>query len=228
MSKDLSFIPIIAKALQSDNPKKALLEAFHEIRQLSNRADHKQMYIQFQKFIDTIYQQTEAKYLEKDFSDLVVKELILELTTDTFEGDSKEKDAAIALINSEEKWQDIYNQITKQLQDQPEPSYTIFIEKDSKRINTITLTESVNIYLMKDIFPGHYTIKLNTGRVLWDSEFSDEDLIWTRAYPDIPLKLAADTDDKEASSKREINLLDNKLVIQVFPGMESGTLKIKL
>ena len=50
-SKRLYFIPIIARALSSDDPKQAMKEAFDEIRELGNQPEYQEGYRQFLEFV---------------------------------------------------------------------------------------------------------------------------------------------------------------------------------
>jgi hypothetical protein len=227
MSEDLFFIPIIAGALQSNDPKKALREAFHEIKSSGQKAEYQQMYAQFQKFMETVSQYGEAQS-DISFGDAVVKELILDLAIGTFDSDSFEQDAALALIHSNKEWQNLYEQILAQLKGESETGYEVSIERNNHPVGTFSLIKEGRSQLLKNMYPGHYTLKLDTGRVIWDGELSQKDLIWSQAHPGKPLKLAADTEEKVILPKREISLLGDKIVLQVFPGVESGTLGIKI
>lgn len=75
-----------------------------------------------------------------------------------------------------------------------------------------------------DITPGKYELALSNGRVLWQGILKEAFLI---LEDDIPLKMAADTeaDDSQASAFFELILAECEMF--VFPGLESGTVKIQ-
>ncbi len=68
---------------------------------------------------------------------------------------------------------------------------------------------------------------LDTGWVIWQGELTERDLIWMAAFPDVPLDLAADTDETSARTTREESLLDGELILRVIPGLESGNIELE-
>jgi hypothetical protein len=77
------------------------------------------------------------------------------------------------------------------------------------------------------ILPGAYSVKLWTGRVLWESELSEADLLWASAFPGRSLALAADTAPADRLRSRRELLLGGELCLHVFPGVESGEIGIE-
>ena len=76
------------------------------------------------------------------------------------------------------------------------------------------------------IFPGHYHLEIETGQLLWEAELREEDLMWTKAFPDQELALAATTEEVHAEPTRSFSLLDGEIILNVYPGIESGRVKI--
>jgi len=76
--------------------------------------------------------------------------------------------------------------------------------------------------------PGYFEVKLNTGHILWQGNLIEKDLLWTKAFPERDFELAADTGDTDQPVTKELRLLNDELIIRVFPGIESGRLEIKV
>jgi hypothetical protein len=73
--------------------------------------------------------------------------------------------------------------------------------------------------------PGRYVLRLDTGRVLWEGQLRERDLLWTKAFGGKPLELAADTEEAARSRTKELALLDEQLMVRVYAGLESGRLE---
>ena len=100
-NKKLFFIPPIARALQSDDPRRALEEAFEEIKELGKDDEYQEGYQQFKEFIKTALTPSdevsdERVQLLKD----AIFRLLYDLATDTFEGDDDQKEALLGVLRS--------------------------------------------------------------------------------------------------------------------------------
>ena len=76
--------------------------------------------------------------------------------------------------------------------------------------------------------PGLFILKMDTGRVLWQEELTERDLVWAAAFQGQALDLAADSGEAPARTTREVSLLNGEVIIRVFPGAESGCLELKI
>jgi len=101
----------------------------------------------------------------------------------------------------------------------------IVLKKDEIFIASVPLVTDKPIHIKK-VTPGNYTILLETGRLLWEGQISEKDLIWGLAFPGRLLDLAADTDISISKPSKTIQFLGNFVVIDIFPGIEHGTIKI--
>ena len=79
-------------------------------------------------------------------------------------------------------------------------------------IGTWRLRHSVQSIILPRIMPGTYTFSLCTGRRLLSMELTDEDLIWSWAFPDQDLPVAADSGKIGLTPSQIIRLWDGKLV----------------
>jgi len=104
----------------------------------------------------------------------------------------------------------------------------IIVERNGKIFGVIPLKNMSGAKTIRSVKPGHYVIRLNTDHIIWQDELSDQELIWTAAFPGQALNLAADTGEMNPRMTREIKLLDGDLIIRVFPEIESGRLEVEM
>jgi hypothetical protein len=95
-------------------------------------------------------------------------------------------------------------------------------------VGELTFSQSLKTNSIGNIVPGRYQLKLNTGRIIWEGELTPEELIWSEAFPEQKLELAAETIDAEKTPTREIMVWDGEIIIRTYAGIESGSIEIKL
>jgi hypothetical protein len=76
------------------------------------------------------------------------------------------------------------------------------------------------------VAPGHFTLKLAIGRVIWSGELTRKDLIWSEAFPREDLRLAAETEKLATNASRIIRLFNSEVILRVIPGIEHGNVDI--
>lgn len=81
---------------------------------------------------------------------------------------------------------------------------------------------------IENIDPGFYAISLSSGRVLWEGALSESHLVWSEAFPDKSLQLAADTGGAEILPTFEEDLLDGEIMLRVYAGLESGRIELEM
>jgi hypothetical protein len=227
-SKRLYFIPIIDDALGSDSPELALRAAFKKIHDLGMTKEYKEGFVQFRLFMGKIVE-TYVKN-SPDREQLIredINSLISDLVTDSFEGSEDEKKALIESFARNDRWQTEYERMKSELADfmEPPPPMRIEILKDGKPIASFAVTE-VPIKLM-NIDPGQYTIRLSTGRVLWEDQLQKKHLIWLDAYGDEDLPMAAKTEDDGDAARPTVSdaLMGGELTMKVIPSLKSGEIR---
>ena len=104
----------------------------------------------------------------------------------------------------------------------------MILEKDGEPIQALELSPSQVVASIANIEPGKYTLKLSTGRVLWEEELTLLDLVWEEAFPGEALPFAADSEERVLSFSRREELLSGELVLSVSPGLASGSIWITL
>jgi hypothetical protein len=228
-SKRLYFIPLLARAVESGDQTQAMKDAFEEIERVGNQPGYEEGFQQFQEFIKSAILPSVEESNEKIRSIRnAIYRLIYDLVTDTFEGDENLKDAFISAIKRNPRWNAEYERIESEMQDYLPPDSPIQIEilRENQVIDSLHPTaETITV---SPIFPGRYTVRLSNGRILWEGDLTREDLIWTFAYPDQDISMAAETEDFREKPVKTISLLDGEIILRTFAGLESGRIILKV
>ena len=221
-------MPLIDEALGSDDPKLALMDAFKKIHELGMTKKYKEGFAQFRIFMGKI---VEAYAEDSPNREQLIREdihgIIYDLVTDSFEGSEEEKKALIESLTRNDLWQTEYVRMKSEVANFMEPNLPMRIEilRDGKPIASFAVTE-VPIKLM-NIDPGQYTIRLSTGRVLWENQLLKKHLIWLDAYGDEDLPMAAKTEDDGDAGRPTISAppMGGELTMAVIPGLKSGEIR---
>ena len=231
MHENLYFIPLIAQALQDEDPASALVRVFDKVVALGRQPSHERGYAQFRRFMDAVVRHAETNQpSEYDLPPEVAEVLAGELAGDEADGDAEQLQDAIASILSHPQWHRVYEQVSAEIRsiaDRPQP-ICVCIEKDGIAIAQVLFDRAGQFTEVTNIIAGQYEIQLDTGRMLWSGPLTEQDLEWSNAHPGRPLKAAADTAASQDKPTRRISLLDGALTLCVYPGPESGLLQIEL
>jgi len=104
----------------------------------------------------------------------------------------------------------------------------IIIEKDRLLFGTCRFDSIPGRCSIQGVVPGEYRIKIETGRMLWEGPITERECVWKKAYPGKPLKLAADTGERDLPPSRTIPLMGGTVLLHFYPGVETGVLTIEL
>jgi len=224
---NLYFIPIIARALKSDNPKKALHEAFDEIRQLGTRPEYAEGFLQFIEFTRAFLDpsgRTSEDWIQH-IRNAVVR-LMYDLVTHTFMGSKEQEKALLSAFRKMPEWRAEYERVSKEAESvlSHEQPIGFQILRMDRILGTFAVSELPTTLF--SIRPGRYVVRFSNGRVLWEGDLTKEDVIWAFAYPAMDLPMAAETDRTHKTPTRSISLLNGELLIYVFAGLETGELTI--
>jgi len=99
-------------------------------------------------------------------------------------------------------------------------------EQGDRLVSACRLVRGCRGAYLEGIRPGPCCLKLDTGRVLWEGEVHEHDVLWAKAFPGQPLQMAADTSGPIYQTTRELRLLDGSLIVKFHPGLEGGQLEI--
>ena len=231
MTKDLFFLKIIADALSQPNPKEAIRKAFNKITLLGSQPEYKQGFLQFQQFMSEVDKNWGTHSIEPEDMVLgIVRELALQLATGLFEGSRQQEQAIRDLIMSNPHWRDEFEKLCLEASKSEAPlsNLEIVLERNEENMDSIPLEKLPVVKKIAHVKPGHFIVKLSTGRILWQGDLAEKDLLWAKAFPEQYFELAADTGDTDQPVTKELRLLNDELIIRVFPGIESGRLEIKV
>jgi len=227
-NKRLYFVPIIARALTSDNPKKAMDDAFDEIRELGNQPEYKEGFHQFIEFVKaTVKPSGEESEQGIQLTRNAIYRLIYDLATDSFEGERAEREALISTLRSISEWNAEYERIKGEARAflAPETPIEVEVVKEDQIIGSSLIAADPST--ISPISPGRYTLRFSNGRILWEGNLTKEDVIWSFAFPEKDLAMAAESEPHQQEPTRTISLLDGEFVMQIFAGLESGEIRLK-
>ena len=227
-NKGLYFISILSRALRSDQPEQAMKEAFDEISILGLKPGYGNGYSQFQKFVKEAFEPSEPDSpLVLNRIREAIYRLMYALATDTFEGSEEQKKLLISEFEKDPEWSSEYLKIQEEFQDSTDLESPLSFEilKDDQSFGSYPIGDS--LLKIRGISIGVYTIRLSNGRVLWEDRLTREDVLWTYAFPDKELPMAAETEPLEKTPARTISLLEGEFVMKIIPGLESAMISIE-
>lgn len=231
MTKDMYFLQIITDALSQPNSKEAIRKAFNKITLFGRQPEYKQGFLQFQQFMSEVKKNWETHSIEsEDLMFGMVRELALQLAAGLFEGSRQEEQAIRDLIMSKPHWRDEFEKLCLEASksEVPPANLEIILERNEESMDSIPLEKLPVVKRIAHVKPGYFEVKLNTGRILWQGNLIEKDLLWAKAFPERDFELAADTGDADQPVTKELRLLNDELIICVFPGIESGCIEIKV
>jgi hypothetical protein len=164
-NKRLYFVPVIARALTSDNPKKAMDEAFDEIRELGNQPEYKEGFRQFQEFAKaTLKPSSEEPEQKIQLVRNAIYRLVYGLATDTLEADEEQKKALVSALRSIPEWNTEYERIKEEAQAflAPETPIEVEVLKADRVIGSFPIPTAPAT--LGSITPGSYTVRFSNGR----------------------------------------------------------------
>ncbi len=104
----------------------------------------------------------------------------------------------------------------------------IMIERNSETIDSIAIEDLPVTRTIRSLTPGVFTVRLKTGRMLWEGKLTYKDLMWAAAFPERALDMAADSGETLNQTTLEIRLLDGEIILRIFPEIESGRMDIEI
>jgi hypothetical protein len=228
MNRTLYFIPLIERALGQSNPRKALVEAFREIQSLGKDPAYADGFVRFLSFMEEVAEGWKLQgLLASDAGAAILEDFSLQLAAESPpNAPFSEKDQSglpPALLE-----QIIQRLHTLSLMDTEPIRMEVDVIRDNEIHATMQLDPTERVQRIGGILPGKYKFRLGSGRVLWEVELEEKDLILKLADPGQNLKLAADTgEERRLSPTRKMAALNGEIVFRVFPGIESGWIEIE-
>ena len=103
---------------------------------------------------------------------------------------------------------------------------TIDITRDDNIIGSFPCRIDAEPLMISRVTPGEYQITLSNGRLLWSRHLAASELRWASVFPQSEYPAAAMTEPAQAKASLEESLLAGSLLIEVFPGIEYGSMRI--
>jgi len=228
MSNDLYFVPVSVKALDSPQPETALLRAFAEIEERGQQPEYRWGHAQFRRFMDLVVgtadRSHDASVVPEDAATLMV-----ELTAGCLEGTAEEAPVR-ALLVSRPVWREALEALMREMAPPVHESGTVDLTVMGPEgvTESIHLSAEVESAWLTKVVPGPYLMRLSTGRVLWNGQLAAADLLWSEAYPEGDLRFAATDKHHERIARRTIPVLGGEVMLHLYPGPESGELRVVL
>jgi len=230
-NKALYFIELLRLAFNNPDRKQALKSVVVEIKLKGSLLEYEEGYNNFKIFMKLIDELiTSDSRIKAEIEIEILKTKLIDMAIDSFEGSDEEKQKFLKIIQNTTELRSEYEIIHDQF-DEFLPSVIpiqIVVEKDGQSFGMFHIDSKTKVLKIKSIKPGKYSVKLSTGRVLWEGKLNEKDLFWARAYPEAKLPAAAETQSEIAQNKQKptisADLLNKELTLNVFPWFESGTM----
>jgi len=224
MNEDLYFVPIICEALQEQDAPAALGRAFKKIEDLGRDPAYQHGHRQFIQFMETVRSQAQGQEAEApEFA----QELLTALASITSDEDLRKHLTMLAERYPTERQQlsALLVRIDEAYKRTGLPS--VLLDLQDEVAAAFRFDEATRVASARNVRPGQYELKLDTGRVLWAGALTERDLLWSAAFPGQPFELAADSGQVPSQPTRQIELLDGALVMRIYAGLEGGVVELE-
>ena len=225
MNNPLYFLTILAQALRQPEPRRSLENAFAQIMRMGAQGPYAEGFSNFSHFMDVARSHADTVAMD------AARELITELVTGALEAGEQEA-ALLGVIKSQPAWNAEYEQMRAEQAGQSasrESVPVIGVFGPEGKIGEMVFERRPGRASVGGISPGVCVLRLlNTGLVLWEGELAAQDLIWTAAYGDRALPLAAQTEGGHRRPTRRQVLPGGQMVLRTFAGLEKGTIELEL
>lgn len=222
---ELYFISVLRTALEQSDPTRALVLALHRIRELGTRPEFSRGYEYFRVLMSLVEQLRNERPSEVFPTGETMKPW--ENSVGWRDGKTVPEAWAEREMHADglslrgERWTDIPGT------GEAGARLEVHLWKDGHRVATVDIATASSRRLT-GLRPGHFTLTLASGRVLWEEDLEPKDLFWAAAFPGKPVLAAADTGDElPGGIAQEHRLFDGEFVIRVWPSIESGEMELR-
>lgn len=224
MTDGLYFLPILMMALQhGDDVAGAMQKAQLAIQHLGRQDRFQDGFSQFNALMAEISDHHNL-WLEASLA-----ERLYDLAANTVEEKTTASPELLKLMRQFTDCETLYHLLCQVMRHKPaSPDLPVVnVVRDGDLLGERMSRPVSGQITIKDIHPGQYRIELDTGRIVWQGDLLDQDLLWQKAYPHAPLEMAAESQESDLTPTIERVLLDGELIIRIYPGVESGWLEIE-
>jgi len=221
MNRNVYFVPILARALRGPDRGESLEKAFTAIERLGQETGYEEGYRNFCRFMAEV--SMHRRLLEEHDLRMAALELIAGTPSE-----AKRWETLLSKLAEETAWLEAeYDALTRVCGPRSRV-LNLQLLRDDRQIAELTFEMMCGRQLVDNICPGHYALRMDMGLVLWEGMLTNADLIWTEAFGGKELTLAAEAGEVRRRPSREVKLRDARLILRLFPGIESGSLEIEL
>lgn len=224
MSRELYFVPILTKALAEPDVKRSLENAFASIQLLGHQKRYAEGYHNFCKFM------SESYWRRQLLNEQAIRMVILkcaEGTSAEMRGWEElapiEKGQVLRFRNEHEALCQEFGRFATGAR-----APVVQVLCNGRKLGQVSFSTKAGRRTLDGINPGHYSLKLDSGLVIWEGQLYARDLIWTEAFGGKNLNLAAETSDIRRLPAREVEVPEAALTLRTFAGLETGSLEIEL
>jgi hypothetical protein len=225
------FISMLADALRQPNCKHKISEILAKIEKLGQNQHYRQGLFQFQRFMAEVRKHWESGYSKSyDISPYTLRDLALRLATSILEDEQNDAQTILNLIRTQPRLRRDFNKLRLEASksEADDQIKKIVVEQDGNHFYSLQFNLKPVTGRIKKVEPGRYVVRFNTGRIIWQGDLTEQELIWDKAFPERELELAADTGDAPPIATKEITLFNKEITIKVIPGIESGNIEISI
>jgi len=222
MDDGLYFVPLLIGALEDSDIEASLKNAFAEIdrRGLDDRyATGLQNFVCFMN---------EACLRHRNIERHFARELIVSLICESPEA-AEEDRVASNWLQSCSEWraerQGLIEGFGIDLEEFPLPTIQVF--RDKQLLLETVMPHEGGCRHIENVIASQYMIRLDIGMTVWEGELTEGELLWSEAFGERDLEMAAQTTEMQQQPAREMLLLDGALRIRVFAGIENGSIEIQ-
>ena len=223
MHDDLFFIPILAEAIKNPDPTAALERALERIRELGRMHRYETGYRQWRQFIEA------ATAGAGESETLAVADAAIWMAIARLCDDSAETGVLSTGLDRVPRPAGGSADLSSMTElceiSRRRGSAMLMIQREDRPVGSRCL-QPVDRTPISGVRPGSHTLTLDTGRLLWSGHIADADLIWDCAFPGRPLAMAADSTPSSAAPTRIIPLTVGAVALVVYPGVETGSLRL--
>ena len=219
MSQELFFIPILAEALKGPDVLQALEKAFAIIERLGHEDQYQEGYCNFQAFM-----------AEVDARRNILREqglrMAILMSTGSASAETEEwKTILESHLRRSPRLQAEYDALREAMATRARAP-VLQLLREGRQIGEVTFETVPGRHAIDGVRPGRYSLRTDTGLVIWEGELTSKDLVGTDAFGGRDLALAAEAGDVPRRPSREVKVPGARLVLRIFPGIESGALEI--
>ena len=224
---NLYFVRILQAAFLERDRTRVLKSAMEEIIALGNAPEYREGFRNFQNLMKSLENEvvSDADLLD-GVTAATLEARMLDIATDSFEGDDEDKRIMLQLIGENPELRSALHEMRNSLSTllPGDPAVEIEVEKDGFSFGLYRLEAGIDRIVIPGIQEGEYTVKLSTGLFLWQGRLWAEDILWHLAFPGQKLPAAAETQMLRHEPSLSSDLLDGEVRLELFPTLESGTI----